>query len=52
MNPKIEDMTTEDLALALNQQYQTLIQCQNNIMLINQVVEGRKNDRTKTEDND
>ena len=38
----IETMSSEDLAGALNQQYQTIMQCQNNILLINNVLEKRK----------
>ena len=38
----IETMTSEDLALALGQQYQTLMQAQANIQIINLELEKRK----------
>jgi hypothetical protein len=42
MDKTIQEMTDLELALLLDQQYQTLMQTQNNLMIINQELEKRK----------
>ncbi len=46
--PKIlEDMTSEELGLAMNQQYNVLLQVQTNIKVIVNILEKRKCEKLK-----
>lgn len=46
-NIELDDMTSEDLGLLLSQQWQMLVQAQNNINAITQTLDKRK---AKTDD--
>jgi len=46
-NQTIEQMSSEQLALALNQQYAQLMQAQQNLAMINRELEKRQNAKGK-----
>ena len=46
---QIETMTSEEIALLLSQQYQALIQIQQNILILNREIEARHQRHTAIE---
>lgn len=52
MNKQIKDMTGEEIAVALQEQYQTINQCQQNIGLINNELQTRLKQQREDNIND